>query len=344
VRVLTQESDDAIPVPLFPETRVTAQRPFREWQAYRWLRNRVRKDPTNRRVTICGLWYPEGLLAYLAGVRPLVILAHGAELLPTVSRWRRRVWISLQRRVLESADLVIANSDYTGRLATAVAAGARVEAIPLGVNANRFVPGDRAAARAKFNLGGKRVLCTVARIEPYKAHDLVLRAIADLDPAERKQVVYLVVGRGSNERELRRQAVQLGIESQVRWLGFVSEKELPQVYWASDLFVLCTRESPEDRSVEGFGLVFLEAQSCGTPVVGTRTGGIPAAVQEGHGGWLIDQDDSGRLTGIIRQLVESPETFREAGIRARQRILQDGTWERYGRRFSAALQKAGLDV
>ena len=115
--------------------------------------------------------------------------------------------------------------------------------------------------------------------------------------------------KGPYEPELRKQAVELGIESHVRWLGFVSEEELPQVYWASDLFVLCTRDAPEERAVEGFGLVFLEAQACGTPVVGTRTGGIPAAILDGEGGWLIEQDDTQTLTDIIRQLVHLPESF-----------------------------------
>src|SRR5208282_6203945 len=130
---------------------------------------------------------------------------------------------------------------------------------------------------------------------------------------------------GPYERELRKQAVELGVDSHVRWLGFVSEEELPQVYWASDLFVLCTRDAPEERAVEGFGLVFLEAQSCGVPVVGTRTGGIPAAVQDGEGGWLIAQDDQEALADVIRTLLHSPELFRAAGTQARQRVLREHT-------------------
>jgi phosphatidyl-myo-inositol dimannoside synthase len=341
-RVLTQDSAVPFPEPGLPEIRVDSRRPMREWRAFRWLRQQLRKTSTIRQTTICGVWYPEGLIAYLAGVRPFVILAHGAELLPTVDRWRRPLWNALQRLVLEKAALVIANSEYTQQLVSSVAPKANIETIPLAVDPDRFAPGDREAAKAKFGVSGKRVLCTVSRIYHYKAHDTVLRAIANLAPEEREQVVYLVVGKGPYERELRKQAIEFGIESHVRWLGFVSEEELPQVYWASDLFVLCTRDAPEERAVEGFGLVFLEAQSCGIPVVGTRTGGIPAAIQDGEGGWLIDQDDNQRLTDIIRKLVRSPESFRAAGKQARQRVLRESTWELYGQRFSSALQNAGL--
>ncbi len=90
VEVVTQagESGAGSRVPELAETRVTAQRPWREWQALRRLRGSVGGDSP----VICGTWYPEGLLAMLAGVRPIVILAHGNELLPVASRWRRATW------------------------------------------------------------------------------------------------------------------------------------------------------------------------------------------------------------------------------------------------------------
>jgi phosphatidylinositol alpha-1,6-mannosyltransferase len=341
-RVLTQDCKAPIPDAGLAKIRVDPRRPVREWRAFQWLRKQTRQASAVPQTTICGVWYPEGMIAYLAGVRPLVILAHGAELLPPVDRWRRPLWNALQRLVLESANLVIANSEYTQRLVSSVAPEAHVETIPLAVNPDHFAPGDREAAKTKFGVAGKRVLCTVSRLQHYKAHDTVLRAIANLAPDEREQLIYLVVGKGPYERELRKQAVELGVQDHVRWLGFVPEGDLPQVYCAADLFVLCTRDAPEERAVEGFGLVFLEAQSCGTPVVGTRSGGIPAAIDDGKGGWLIEQDDGQKLTDIIRELVRSPESFRTAGTQARERVLRENTWERYGQRFVSTLQGAGI--
>jgi phosphatidylinositol alpha-1,6-mannosyltransferase len=335
--VLTQDCAAHVHTDGPPEIRVSSKRPIREWRAFQWLRKQRRKTPV-----ICGVWYPEGLIAYLAGTRPLVLLAHGAELLPPVDRWRRPFWKALQRRVLESASLVIANSEYTRQLVSRVAPNARVETIPLAVDPQRFAPTDRVAAKKKYDGLGKHVLCTVSRMHPYKGHDVVLQAIASLTPAEREPLIYLIAGKGPCEPGLRKLAADLRVESNVRWLGFVAEEELPQVYSASDLFVLCTRDAPEERSVEGFGLVFLEAQSCGTPVVGTRTGGIPAAIQDGVGGWLIEQDDAEALADIIRTLVHSPELFRAAGTQARQRVLREGTWNHYMRRFSALLQATAI--
>jgi phosphatidyl-myo-inositol dimannoside synthase len=338
-QVLTQGCAAALHGDGLPEVRLNSKRPFRELRAFQWLRKQRRKTPI-----ICGVWYPEGLIAYLAGIRPRVILGHGAELLPTVERWRRPLWRVLQRRVLESADLVIANSQYTAQIVSRVAPEARVETIPLAVDPQRFAPRDREVAKQKYGVSGKHVLCTVSRLCPYKGHDVVLRAIASLALAERERIVYLVAGKGPYEQELRKLAAELGVESSVRWLGFVGEDDLAEIYSASDLFVLCTRNAPGDRSVEGFGMVFLEAQACGTPVVGTRTGGIASAIQDGAGGWLIEQDDQEALAEIIRTLVHSPELFWAAGAQARRRVLTLHTWAHYMKRFSSALKSAGIST
>jgi phosphatidyl-myo-inositol dimannoside synthase len=342
VSVLTQKSTKEIPAPLLPEIRVDCQRPFREWKAFWLLRNISQKNAAGKFTTVCGIWYPEGLIAYLARVRPLVILAHGAELLPPVSRWRRKLWNTLQRRVLESADLVITNSEYTRKLVCSVAPKATGRAIPLAVDAERFAPGVREASKDKFGLSGKTVLCTVSRLQQYKGHDVVLRAIASLAPNEREHIIYLIAGHGPHEQELKELAVKLGLDRQIRWLGFVSETELPEIYRASDLFVLCTREAPQEQAVEGFGLVLLEAQACGVPVVGTKTGGIPEAIKNGEGGWLIEQDNSAKLAEILSELVRTPEAFRQAGMQARQRVLRECTWKSYGQRFSSALQSISI--
>jgi phosphatidylinositol alpha-1,6-mannosyltransferase len=126
----------------------------------------------------------------------------------------------------------------------------------------------------------------------------------------------------------------------VRWYGFVPEQRLSLLYQASDLFALCSRELPAERAVEGFGLALLEAQACGTPAVGTRTGGIAAALEDGDGGWLLEENDSPALARILRELVRAPEKIRAVGMQARQRVLREHTWPRYISRFSDAIDGA----
>ena len=342
VRALTQAAalGGGSRVPDLPEVRVIARRPRREWQALRHLW----RARAGRAAVVCGIWYPEGLLATLAGVRPRVILAHGSELMPTRSRSRRVLWRRLRRHVLESADLVVANSQYTRQLALAAAPRCRAVSVPLAVDHRRFCPGDRAMAKARHGVSGRLVLASVSRLHAYKGHEAVFRALAALPPPLRDRFAYLVAGRGPDEALLRAKAQECGVADLVRWIGFVPEDDLPDLYRAADLFVLCTREVPDLQEVEGFGLVFLEAQACATPVVGTRTGGIPDAIDHGHGGWLIEPDDVLSLTRILTDLGDCPDSFRRAGELARLRVEREGTWDHYLGRFGAALRAEGLDL
>lgn len=339
VRVLTQEAVETGPkAPDVPETRLTPARPRREWDAFRSLRS---LGPGLR---LCGTWYPEGVLAMLSGAPRYVVLAHGSELLPTTARWRRGVWRRLQNRVLSRAGLVIANSEYTRSLALESAPDCRAVAIPLPVDHRRFTPGDRDRAKRAFGVSGRHVLGSVSRVHDYKGHDVVLKALAALPAPEREGYLYLVAGRGPALPGLQEKARSLGIGHLVRWLGYVAEADLPDFYRACDVFVLCTREAREEREVEGFGLVFLEAQACGTPVIGTRSGGIPDAVAHGDGGWLIPQDDVPALAERIAKLGHDPESYRSAGSAARARVERECTVDHYMDRFESALNAEGLSV
>jgi phosphatidylinositol alpha-1,6-mannosyltransferase len=335
VQVITPAPRKGIPAPplIACELRVRYPRPWREWDGFRALQDRVSRGPV-----VCGLWYPDGLLAQVAGARPRVILAHGSELMPSKARWRRDIWRRLLRRVCEAADLVVANSEYTRKLVLEKAPRANAVAIPLAVDHERFCPGDGEKAKRQFGVANKVVLSTVARLHAFKGHDVVLRAIAASSERTRRDMVYLIAGKGPHQSELERQVAELGLTEQVRFLGFVAEDELPDLYRASDLFLLCTREVVERQEVDGFGLVFLEAQACGTPVIGTRTGGIPDAVKEGEGGWLIEEDDAAALSMLLSQLVDDPTLFVATGKRGRERVERECTWENYVRRFVGALE------
>ena len=339
VEVLTQSSElSGLSVPGVPTDRVNPERPRRELAAL------MRVPSWRDAVVVSGIWYPEGLLAALGQPRFHAILAHGMELMPAPSPLRRRLWSTLQRRTLEGAQVVVANSRYTAEWVRRTAPEAVVEVVPLAVDATRFTPVGREAERGRRGWGGKQVVLTVSRLSGYKAHDTVLRALAQLPSEARGDLRYAIAGRGPAEASLRALAEELGVASMVEWLGFVPESELASLYAASDLFVLLTREREATREVEGFGLVFLEAQACGTAVLGARTGGIPDAVAEGEGGWLIAADDEAGLGVHLRALVTSPEAVRAEGARGRVRVLRDCSWEGYWQAFRAVLNRHGAGL
>jgi len=339
VNVLTQEEQNNRKgfVPDTYETRVTSKRPWRELYAIRKLRY-WRKDAP----IICGIWYPEGLLAIITGIHPVIIFAHGLELFPTRSWHRRYIWNIFKKYVFRNADLIVADSQYSFNILKEQGIEKKAEIIPLAVDSLRFSPGDKKKAKSKFMALDKFVITSVSRILSYKGHEVVFRALANLPRERRNRFIYLIAGRGPDKDILAQISRELGVESSVRWMDFIKEEDLPDFYRAADLFVLCTRENMRRQEVEGFGLVFLEAQACGTPVVGTRTGGITDAIKEGDGGWLIAQDDANALTNIIIKLEETPSEIVEAGIKARARIERESTWDSYFKRFLSILEERNI--
>lgn len=329
VRVLTLRSDETggLVRPDIPTAEVAQRGWRRDLAALRF----ILAQPANARL-LASVWNPEATLVWLARrSRSLWILAHGNEVMPYPTGLGHAFKRWLRRRVLASAQLVICNSHYTERLVLAACPQARTVTIPLGVDATRFDAGvDSIAARASFGLPqDRRIVLSVSRLSPYKGHDTVLRAIAALPLDARNQVHYAIAGRGAHLDSLRALATYLGIAAQVQWLGYVAEDALPRLYASADLFVLCTREDSRERGVEGFGLAFLEAQAAGVPVLGTMAGGIPDAVVEGRGGWLVAQDDVDAVCAKIAALVAGDPAFVDQGRLGRLRAHGECGWDVY---------------
>lgn len=312
-------------------TRLDGRRAVLEAQALQILRTLPRDT-----LLLCGRWYPEGLLALLAGHRNVVLLAHGAELLASrvAALSSTRAWV--RRRVLQAARLVIANSHYTADLVRRVADRARVAALPLGVDPTTFSPGDVDAARAELGITSRLVVSTVARVQPFKGHDTIIHALGRLPAEVRRELTYFVAGRGPHTDALRALTRSLGVEQQVVFGGLVPEASLPQVYRASSLFCLMTRS--EARAVEGFGLALLEAQSCGVPVLGTNLGGIPDALADGETGFLLAPHDVEGVEHHLLRLARDPDYYRMIGQAGRERAVRECSWHAYAGKLREALQ------
>lgn len=299
---------------------VDSRRGYCEIQSYKFLK--AIKNKRNYDI-LCGLWHPEATITLLAGFKNVYILAHGTELLAGNSNLRCQLWLPLYaKRVLKKAKLVIANSCYTEQLVKRVSPKANSMALPLAVNHNFFRP-------KKKKKDDFLNICTVSRIHKFKGHDLILKTIANLPIDYQSKIRYNIAGTGNYLDSLKKLVEEFGLNDIVRFFGFVPDDALPDFYNANDLFILCTRETESSTAVEGFGLVFLEAQACALPVIGTRTGGIPDAVKDGDGGWLIEQDNEEELSCLLKKLIDQTSTVQDMGIKARLRVEKEATWEHY---------------
>lgn len=282
----------------------------------------LRKHTTPDDIIITGNYHPEGTLSILAG-RKTFILAHGAEYLPGKGFFRRRIWPLYRNFVLRNATRVIANSHYTENLVKSCSQNARTIAIPLAVDERHFHPSCK-----KYD-DGLLHLCSISRLEKFKGHDFIIKTIASLPETYRQQIRLHIGGKGEYKPALEQMVADFGIQDIVSFEGFIDNDKLSDFYSSSHVFILCTREENENRNVEGFGLVFAEAQACGTAVIGTRTGGIPDAVEDGNGGWLIEQDNLPELKKLLIKLIDDKTLAIKEGLKARQRIEEKVTWGYY---------------
>lgn len=296
------------------------------------LRAEARHEPGYYGVVHSHYWL-SGQVGWLARDRWGVPLVHSAHTLARVKNAALAagdppepvVRVIGEDQVVAEADRLIGNTDSETRQLIELygADPGRTVTIPPGVDLVRFRPGDRAAARAGLGIAPDAVvLAFVGRIQPLKAPDVLLRAAAELlrrDPALRDRLVVLVAGgpSGSGLAEptaLQELGVSLGLTGVLRFLPPTGGDALVRVYRAADVVAVPSHN-------ESFGLVALEAQACGTPVVAARVGGLPVAVADGRSGLLVPGHGAAAWADALGQVALRPrrraELSRGAVLHAR---------------------------
>ncbi|WP_066584538.1 D-inositol-3-phosphate glycosyltransferase [Corynebacterium provencense] len=213
-----------------------------------------------------------------------------------------------EQQIVDNADRIIVNTeDESAAIVEAYDADPRrISVIAPGVDVGRFTPGsDRATERARRELGiplRAKVIAFIGRLQALKGPHVLLRAAAELIRRHPEQNIRVVICGGPSgtglERpdELHDLAASLGVSGYVRFLSPRPPEELVTVYQAADIIAVPSYN-------ESFGLVALEAQSSGTPVVAARVGGLPLTVAEGTSGLLVDGHDPEVWAKALEELV-----------------------------------------
>ncbi|MER5609528.1 D-inositol-3-phosphate glycosyltransferase [Micromonospora tulbaghiae] len=290
-------------------------------------------------------YWLSGQVGWLAKERWGVPLVHTAHTLAKVKNARLaagdrpepKARVIGEEQVVTEADRLVANTRVEARdlLDRYAAVPDRVAVVEPGVDLDRFrpAPGDRDAATraARRRLGlpaDGYVVAFVGRIQPLKAPDVLVRAAAALrerDPALADELTVVICGGPSGTGLDRPTALielahALGIADRVRFLPPQTGADLPALYRAADLVAVPSHN-------ESFGLVALEAQACGTPVLAAAVGGLVTAVRDGVSGMLIDGHDPVDWARAMARLL--PDRVRRAALgRGAERHARDFSWHR----------------
>lgn len=295
------------------------------------LRLRVRWAPQVIVADSCWSGNIALLMSRILGI-PLLTLAHGREILRLKSqRWPK------PRESLARSEAIVATSEYTRRLV--LAAGfppEKLKVMYLGADPEIFYPlnpGPVEAIKARYGLGGKRVILTAGNLFLRKGQDTVIEALATLR-RRFPEIVYLIAGEGPDEAVFRKLAASLSLQDEVRFLGEIKDwAKLRELYNICDIFVMDSRMDPELGSEENFGIAFLEAGACGKPVIGSRSGGIPEAILDGVTGLLVRPESQDDLARAISALIGDPSLARRLGEAGRRRVVEELNWRQAGIRM-----------
>jgi D-inositol-3-phosphate glycosyltransferase len=217
-----------------------------------------------------------------------------------------------ETQVVAAANALIANTDAEGASLVSLydACPDTVHVVSPGVDLYTFTAGEsRSAARIETGMPEDALVVSfVGRIQPHKGPEVLIRATSELvkhSPLLRHKLIVNIVGgaSGANTEEvdrLKELSSWLGIDDVVRFSPPVPRKDLPQWYRAADLVIVPSYS-------ESFGLVALEAQACGTPVVATAVGGLRTAVADGISGVLVDGHDPKAWSSVISRLLQEPQ-------------------------------------
>lgn len=219
-----------------------------------------------------------------------------------------------------------------------------VDIIPPGVDCDVFVaPGPQSRQQARRHLGlpeDGQIIAFVGRIQALKGPDVLVDAAAEiLRRTPSRPLTVMIVGEpsgsGMGETSLHQQVSDLGIEDSVVFFGAQPPQELVHVFHAADVVAVPSHN-------ESFGMVALEAQACGTPVVATRVGGLPLAIDAGRTGLLVDGHDSGRWADALTRLLDDDDLRHTLGEAAAKRALLF-SWERAAERLITCYTQARVD-
>lgn len=237
------------------------------------------------------------------------------------------------KKVLKNADKVIANSSYTKQLALKNGAHKDkiivVYPIPKNLKIRHYSSDEILKFKKQKELSDKRVILSVGNLVKRKGQDMVIKSVLKL-ANKYHDLIYLIIGSGPNYGDLNKLIERFNLTKNVKILQNITDDELPLYYASCDLLVMPSRflknKNNMPTDVEGFGMVFLEANLYGKPVIGGNVGGQIDAIEDKVSGFLVDPESTKNIAKKIELLLDNKELLNQIGISSKKRVSENFNW------------------
>jgi glycosyltransferase involved in cell wall biosynthesis len=284
---------------------------------------------------------PAALVARLRGL-PLVVSLHGSD----VYLAERAAPLSLAAAATfrAAAAVTACSGDLRDRALRLGARAGDIEVVPYGVDARAFQPDPQAGALVRAELGlapGTPLIVSVSRLVYKKGLTYLLDAFPRI-LADHPDAVLVIAGYGDLRAELERRAAQLGLAASLRFPGQLERDRAARYVAAADVYVVPSIRD-QRGNIDGLPNALLEGMGAGRPIVASRVAGIPDVIGDGQHGLLVPERDSAALAAAIGRLLGDRALAERLGAAARQRVLQELTWDIAAERFERAYERALLD-
>ena len=301
-----------------------------------WFKT-MRVAQKKRATIVHGHWVvPGGFIASLAaGSRPLVVSLHGSDVY--VAERHAGIGRAAHRVFARAARTTACSDDLRTRAIALGADPAHIETVPYGVDTTRFAPNPTARAHVRQNLaiGDRPFVFTAGRLVRKKGFDVLIEAARQLQPMHPDLVVG-IAGEGDMHDELARAAAAVPA---VRLLGNQSQDDIAHLAAAADV-VAVPSVHDDAGNVDGLPNFALEALATATPVVASRVGGLPQAIEDGRTGLLVAERDPAALAAAIKRLIDDRQCAAALGSAARREVESRFSWARVAERLEWAYDAA----
>ena len=278
---------------------------------------------------VFGAAAPLGLMGRFLAVPRKIALTHGHEVW-----WATVPPFNLLMRIIgNSVDHLTYLGSFTKReISRALSKSAREAMVHIapGIDTDRFKPVDASDLRAELGLTDKEVIVSVGRLVPRKGQDELVKALPEILKSH-PNAHLLLVGTGSYRKVLDNLIADRSLQKHVTFTGRVQYEDLTKYICVGDIFAMPSRSRLAGLEVEGLGIVYLEASSCGLPVLGGDSGGAPDAVLQGVTGLVVDGRDKHAIAnGAIKLLGADRKAMGAAG---RKWAVETWDWDIWAKKF-----------